>query len=194
MNILIVTAHPSKDGHTHAIANTYKEAKESKGHTVQLVDLYNEENMLSYLTFQNIRERPMEKVQGKFQEQVCWANEIVVVHPIWWGSAPAIMKNWSEQTFWPRVAYRYTGPGKVEKMFIGKTAKVFATSGGPSWYFYTYFLPLLPFWKLCVFGFTGVELIDYKICGKMDMLSGDEKTAHFQKFLKKVKKSAISKN
>ena len=138
MNILIVTAHPSSKGHTHTIATTYAEAKRKKGHIVKIVDLYAKDSYLEYYAFENIRERPLEKVQKIFQEQLLWAHEIVMVHPIWWGMPPAIMKNWVEQTFWPGVAYKYMPGGKVNKLLKGKTAKVFATSGGSSWYYHLY--------------------------------------------------------
>lgn len=189
MNILIVTAHPSPLGDTHTIAKTYADAKKDKGHVVQLIDLYAEEYRVDTLRFTNIREFVPSKVQLKFQEQLVWANEIVVVHPIWWGLPPSIMKSWTELTFWPRVAYRYLPTGKVEKMLTGKTAKIFATCGGPSWYYHFLFMPLLSFWRLCVFGFSGVDVTDVKICGNLDKWKDEKRTTHFQKFLRGIKNS-----
>ena len=148
MNILIVTAHPSPLGDTHAIANTYAEAKRLKQHEVQIVDLYSKEYEVPVLNFTNIREVVPSKVQLKFQEQLQWAHEIVVVHPIWWGTPPSIMKSWVELTFWPKVAYGYLPGGKVNKMLTGKTAKIFATCGGPSWYYHFIIMPLLSFWEI----------------------------------------------
>jgi NAD(P)H dehydrogenase (quinone) len=43
MHSLIITAHPSSQGFTHAIAETYKEAKEKNGHTVEILNLYTTE-------------------------------------------------------------------------------------------------------------------------------------------------------
>jgi putative NADPH-quinone reductase len=190
MNILIVTAHPSKTGDTHTIARAYAEAKRAKGHIVEVLDLYDKSSSTDLLCFENIREMEIPKVQKKFQDQILWANEVVIVHPVWWSAPPAIMKNWVDLTFWPGVAYKYMPNGKVSRMLKGKTAKVFATCGGPSWWYYFYFLPLLPFWKIAVFYFSGVELVDFKVCGKLDVLKGDARTKHFEKFLAKVKSSA----
>lgn len=187
MNILIVTAHPSPAGHTHIIADTYATTKRARGHHVQIVDLYAKEYKSDLLTFTNIREYVPSKIQKKFQEQVAWAHEIVVVHPIWWGLPPAIMKNWVELTMWARFAYKYTPKGNVQKLLNGKTAKIFATSGGPSWYYHLPILPLLSFWKTCVFGFTGVEVIDVNICGNLDRYNNERKEKHFQSFLKKIR-------
>lgn len=189
MNILIVTAHPSPHGDTHTIAKTYAEAKKSKGHTIQLVDLYAQENKVELLSFTNIREFTPSKVQQKFHEELLWAHEIVVVHPVWWGTPPSIMKSWVELAFWPHIAYKYTPSGSVEKLLLGKTAKIFATCGGPSWWYYFPFLPLRSFWETSVFNFCGVDVIDIKICGNLDILKDEKRVNHFQKFLRKIKKS-----
>ncbi|MCF7844144.1 NAD(P)H-dependent oxidoreductase [Candidatus Gracilibacteria bacterium] len=189
MNILIVTAHPSPLGDTHTIAKTYADAMLAKNNSVQIIDLYADEYKVEPLKFTNIREFVPSKVQLKFQEQITWANEIVVVHPIWWGVPPSIMKSWAELTFWPRVAYRYLPTGKVEKMLVGKTAKIFATCGGPSWYYYFIFMPLRSFWEICLFGFSGIDVTDVKICGNLDKWKDEKRANHLQNFLKKIKNS-----
>ncbi len=191
MNILIVTAHPGANSHTKRIAETYAEARKSKGHDIQILNLYEKENMMDYLTFEDIREYKPSKIQTRFKEQVRWAHEIVVVHPIWWGMTPAVMKNWVDMTFWMRFAYRYTSDGDVEKLLVGKTAKIFATSGGPSWYHHLPILPLMSFWKTCVFNFSGVDVIDVKICGNMDKHKGEKAEVRFHRFLKKIKASGL---
>lgn len=192
MNILIVTAHPSSRGDTHTIANTYAEAKRSKGHVVEIVDLYAKEYATDYLRYENIRELQKSKVQSKFQEQIILAHEIIIVHPIWWSSTPAIMKNWVDLTIWPNIAYKYSPDGKIIKLLEGKVAKVFATCGGSSWYYYfSYILPLKTFWTTCVFEFCGIDLIDFKICGHLDVWLGEKREKHLAKFLKEIKKEGL---
>lgn len=191
MNILIVTAHPSSASHTKRIADTYAEARKSKGHDVQILDLYAPENRMDYLTFENIREYQPSKIQNRFKEQVRWAHEIVVVHPIWWATPPAIMKNWVDMTFWMRFAYRYTKEGDVEKLLVGKTAKIFATAGGPGWYHYIPFSPIRAFWGICVFDFSGVDVTDVKIMGNLDRHKGEAAEVRFNRFLKTIKASGL---
>ncbi len=190
MNILIVKAHPSSLGHTHKIAETYANAKKAKGHTVKIVDLYAKEYQTPYLSFENIREMTPPSTQKIFEDQVTWANEIVVVHPIWWGMPPAIMKNWVDITFWVHFAYRYSPEGEVIKMLNEKTAKIFATCGGTGWWYHFPLLPLYSYWKICVFWFTGVEVTDIKICSNLDKWCGEKADKHFAKFLKKIEASA----
>lgn len=190
MNILIVTAHPSTKGHTHIIANTYAKEKLAKNDNVKIVDLYAKENRVELLSFENIKDFELSDIQKKFQADVAWADEIVVVHPIWWGTPPSIMKSWTELTFWSGFAYKYHQGGKTDKLLTGKTAKVFATCGGPSWYYNLPILPLYSFWKMSLFGFFGVKVTDLKVCGQLNRTRNGVAERGFEKFLKKVVKSA----
>ena len=189
MKILIVTAHPSKEGITHSIASTYAEAKRAKGHTVEIVDLYAKEYKVEPLAYETIKDFKVTAVQKKFQSQLLAAHEIVVVHPIWWGLPPAIMKSWVELAFWPNVAYKYTGPGVWLKLLDGKSAKVFATCGGPSWYYRLPFMSLKSFWHSSVFEFCGVDVVSVKILNNLNILEGEKREKHIKKFLKEIKKS-----
>ncbi len=191
MNILIVTAHPKSTGDTHTIANTYAEVKRAKGHVVTIVDLYSKEYAVDFFRFENIREFEKSKVQLKFHEQITQAHEIVIIHPVWWSSVPAILKNWIDLTIWPGVAYKYTPEGTVMKLLQGRSAKVFATCGGPSWYYhFPFIMPLRTFWETCVFGFSGIDLVDIQVCGNLDKWKGEKRDAHLAKFIEKIRKSA----
>jgi putative NADPH-quinone reductase len=190
MNILIVTAHPSSYGYTHTIANTYAEVKRAKKHTVEIVNLYSKEYKVDLLSYENMKEFKQSAVQKKFQSQLLAAHEIVVVHPVWWGTPPSIMKSWVELAFWKRVAYQYSKDGKLEKLLEGRSAKVFVTCGGPAWIYKLPFLPLKSFWGLSVFEYCGIDLTEVKICGNLNILEGEQREKHFQKFLKTIKNSA----
>jgi NAD(P)H dehydrogenase (quinone) len=192
MKILIVKAHPSSLGHTHKIAETYAHAKRAKKHEVKVVDLYTDECKEGFLEFENIREMKTWPEQIIYEKDVAWADEIVVVHPLWWGMPPAIMMNWVDLTFWSHFAYKYSPTGKMMPMLKGKTAKVFATSGGPSWWHYLPVLPLRQFWGLTLFRSVGIDMVDFQVCGNLDKWHGPRADAHFEKFLRKVKHSASS--
>ena len=190
MNILIITAHPSHAGDTHTIASAYADVKRAKGHVVEIVDLYTKEYKVDNFAFENIREFKKSKVQMKFQEQIIWAHEVVIVHPVWWSAPPAILKNWVDLTIWPGIAYKYTPEGKVLKLLQGRSAKVFATCGGPSWYYHLPFvMPLRTFWETCVFGFCGIDLVDIQVCGNLDKWKDEKRARHLAKFIAKVKRS-----
>lgn len=59
---------------------------------------------------------------------VSWADTIIVIHPIWWWGAPAILKGWVDRVFSHGFAYTY-GPKGPEGLLAGKKALVFTSSG-----------------------------------------------------------------
>ena len=130
MNILIVTGHPKKESHTKQIAETYKEEVEKNGHATKVLDVYADEYKLPYMTFEkdSLNEDDHNKIK-KMQEMINWAGEIVIIHPIWWASMPAGLKNWADAMFTPHFAYQYNAKGHAVPMLSGKIAKVFATAG-----------------------------------------------------------------
>lgn len=191
MKILIVKAHPSPLGHVHKIAETYANAKKAKDNNeVKIIDLYAVENREEFLRFDNIREMKTLPEQKKFEQEILWADEVVLVHPIWWGMPPAIMMNWVDLTFWAHFAYQYLPDGSMKPLLTGKTAKVFATSGGPSWWYHLPILPIRQFWFLTLFRSVGIKGTDFRVCGNLDKWHGPRADAHFAEFLKEVELSA----
>ena len=189
MNILIITANPKPTNHTQIIANTYKEEVEADHHTVRVVDLYAEENKLPYYRLS----RDPDPVVDKMREHITWAEEIIFVHPVWWGNVPAILKNWIDTLVTPGFAYKYV-EGKPFPLLKGRTAKVFATAGSVAPYYWLplvhEFTPLYLQWKYMVLGFCGIEMIDFKVVDKMNTNNSCPPVGCFEDYLEKVKKSA----
>lgn len=108
MHSLIITAHPSSQGFTHAIANTYRESCEQKGYTVEMLDLYKTEFQLSFLRYEDKAElKNTFPAQQALQAKITTADELVFVFPIWWIGMPAILKNFFDVVFSSGFAYRY---------------------------------------------------------------------------------------
>ncbi len=164
MNILIVTAHPSSKGFTHRIANIYRKGAEESGKNVEVIDLYAPENRQDFLEFEDVRNWPDDPVRTKMQEKITWADEIVIVHPLWWFDAPAILKNWVDMNFTSGFAYRYTKDSKFlpRQLLKGKIARIFITADGPSW-FYSVCKPFKTSWNLGRLGFCGLKLISFRL-------------------------------
>ena len=195
MNILIVTGHPKKESHTKIIADTYKEEVEKNGHSVQVLNVYADEFKLPYITFEkdSLSEDDKNKIK-KMQEMITWAGEIVIVHPIWWASMPAGLKNWADAIFSPYFAYKYNEKGHAIPLLTGKIAKVFATAGSYASYYrlpiISYFTPIHIVWKFAILGFSGIELIEMKIRDKMNVNNSCPPIGCFEGYLEEIKKSA----
>lgn len=165
MNILIVTAHPSSQGFTHRIAETYKKTAEKKGARVEILDLYKTSLQQEFLAFENPRELSNpEPTRVQMQKKISWADEIILIHPLWWFESPAILKNWFDQNFTSGFAYKYTEKTKLMPLPLlkGKIARIFITADGPTW-FYWIMRPFKANWKLGRLGFCGIQTKTFRL-------------------------------
>ena len=186
MKTLIITAHPSTTGHVHRIANTYSDSILALGGEVHIHDLYNSTHQFPFLKFESSRDWPMSEALTFFQDEIRWADEIVFIHPIWWGGQPAILKNWLDHVLQTRFAYQYVDNKRIG-LLTGKCAKVFATSGGPAYLYDSFFSPFKLTWKIAINEYCGLNQKEILVCGNMAKPNREE---IFEKFLEKVKSSA----
>ena len=186
MKSLIITAHPSTLGFTHRIAAEYEKGKKEKGHEVEILDLYKEENRQDYLIFEDIRNLAPDPSVKRMQGKIDWADELVFIFPLWWYGEPAVMKNFWDKNFEARYAYRYID-GRPVGLLRGKSARVFFTSDGPWYYQWLLLNPVKNIWWLARLRFCGIRLKTFKVLGRMHWL--DEKDR--EKFLKKVHAIAV---
>lgn len=185
MKILIITAHPSEQGFTHKIANTYKKASEIKENEVEIMDLYDTKIKQDYLNFEDIKKTKTTSEMQFIQNKILWADELVFIFPIWWADAPAIVKNFFDTNFSAGFAFKYENKKPVG-LLKGKTAKIFATCDGPGFYYRFPIIPLSIIWGKARLGFCGVKLTKFVIFDKMR--TRDEKQR--EKILKSVEHSA----
>lgn len=188
MKILIVTAHPSKFGFTHKIAETYKNERISCGDRVEILDLYAKENRQDFLVFEEIKNMPEDPTVIEMQGKITQADEMVFIFPLWWYGEPAIMKNFWDKNFTARYAYRYI-EGKPVGLLTGKTARVFFTSDGPWYYQWLLLQPVRNIWWLTRLRFCGIKLKSFTVFGSMRTRS----EANRKKLLARVTKIAGKK-
>ncbi len=168
MNVLIVTAHPSKKGFTHTIAAQYAHEKEARGHDVFIMDLYKKKYTQPFLTYEHSqKENKISATQRTIQERIIWADEVVFVFPIWWFGPPAILKNFLDQNFTSGFAYKYNKSGVRRELLEGRTARVFTTADGPYWVYTAFRIGAYFRWKYGVLGFCGIELLSFDTFAEM---------------------------
>jgi NAD(P)H dehydrogenase (quinone) len=186
MNILIVTGNPKEENHSRTLAETYKAVATNGGHEVKIIDVYASEYRMNYSRGAKLPEGdkniPLIKAS---QDLISWAEEIVFIHPVWWSSLPGGLKNWIDSVFVPGFAYKYVN-GRPEKLLTSKKAKVFATAGSYAPYYLfpiiRLFTPLHLLWKFAMLGFFGIDLIDFKVCDKMNVNNSCPPEGHFETF------------
>lgn len=133
--ILIINGHPDKESYCFAIAKAYK-----KG--VLDSDAELKEIVISHLKFNpnlefGYRKRTtLEPDLLEAQEKIKWANHLVWIYPVWWGSYPAIMKGFLDRVFLPGFAFQKRENSVWwDKLLTNKTARVISTLDQPAWYY-----------------------------------------------------------
>lgn len=133
--ILILVGHSDSKGFCTALADAYeKGATDSRQAEVKRLNLYD-------LKFDPILHRgyneiqPLEEDLVRAQELFRWANHIVIVYPVWWGSVPAILKGFLDRTLLPGFGFKYHQNDPFwDKLLTGRTARLIVTSHAPGWY------------------------------------------------------------
>ncbi len=185
MNTLIIKAHPSTRGFTHTIADVYRETAEDNGREVAIIDLYTDEQYQQpFLSFEDPKgEKTGGEARKRIQEEISWADELVLIYPTWWASMPAILKNFLDNNFTSGFAYTYES-GKPEGLLKGKDMKIFTTADGPK----IMYMVLKPALSLvlnkAVFGFCGMKIKNFDIFSNM---VGQRDDASRAKMLDKVR-------
>ena len=181
----MIVVHPSKYAFSWKIANEYEKIRKEKGDEIEVLDLYASENRQDFLIFENIKEMPMNPSFLRMQEKISASDELVFIFPMWWYSEPAILKNFWDNNFTGRYAYRYVD-GKPVGLLGGKTARVFITADGPNFFHYLLCTPIRNIWWLTRLRFCGIKMKSFVIFDKMFRRDEQAKL----KFLERVRRIA----
>lgn len=161
MRVLVVLAHPQPGSFNHAIATTVGATLEMSGHVVDSCDLYAEGFDPLFTPSELKRDCEIPPRLAAEIERLKNADAVVVIHPNWWGQAPAILKGWLDRVLRVGDAYRFgtndKGEGVMISMLKANKALVFTTSNTPrEAELAVYGDPLDNFWKRCVWGGLGI--------------------------------------
>ena len=166
---LIIVAHPKEDSFSFAMADTYRKNVESKGDNVEMLDLYRNEHQQPFFRYDDANSLTVNAAMKYYQDKIDKADEIVFVFPYWWGSFPAILKNFFDWNLSKDFAFKYVD-SRPKGLLTGKTVKVFTTTGAPK---FIYTLTganrrLKNMMKEQIIEFCGMKLDGFYIYGGVD--------------------------
>ncbi len=164
--ILIINGHPKKGSFSSLIVEQYiKGAKEAGAELreINVTDLPIE----NYLRYDHYGKSELGLEIKNSQDDVEWAEHIVFVHPVWWGSMPAILKCFIDVVFASGFAFRYKAGSKMpEKLLKGKTARIITTMDTPYFiYKYLFGAPSVNQLKSRTLEFCGISPIKVSYFG-----------------------------
>lgn len=131
----MIQGHPDRESYCHALAETYQKGAMESGAEVRLIragDLDFNPN----LAFGYRKRTELEPCLQQAQEDISWAEHIVLVYPVWWGSVPAVLKGFIDRVFLPGFAYQKR-PDSLwwDKLLKGRTTRIISTMDQPAWYY-----------------------------------------------------------
>ncbi|MHB0879566.1 NAD(P)H-dependent oxidoreductase [Paenibacillus sp. SEL1] len=133
--ILVIQGNPVAGSYGEALAQFYVKGAKAAGAEVRLLQL-SELDFNPNLLGGYRNKLPLEPDLIQAQESIKWAEHLVFVFPIWWGSLPALMKGFIDRTFMPGFAFKYQkGKPLPDKLLKGRTARLITTMDGPHWYY-----------------------------------------------------------
>jgi NAD(P)H dehydrogenase (quinone) len=124
-------------------------------------------------------------IRDAMHAKITEADNIVFVHPMWWVSMPAIMKNFIDVNISARFAFKYVN-GNPVGLLKGKTACVFITADGVLWKYMLIAMPFYTIWRFGVLELCGLKVKAFRVFYKKFARTEADQA----RFLEKVRKIA----
>ena len=132
MRILELLCNPRPASFNRVLSLRARERLAELGHEVLFHDLY-EEGFDPVLDSSELaRGFSLDPLVQTHCRELTEADGLVVVHPLWWGGPPALLKGWMDRVLRQGIAYDLEGGEFSEKDWVpllaGKRAIIFVTS------------------------------------------------------------------
>ncbi len=115
MKVLVIYAHPSPTSFNHAVLESFTQGLQSKGHAVEVLDLYAKgfNPMLTTGDLASFQGAEVPADISAEQERVSRAEALAFIYPLWWSSMPAVLKGWIDRVFSMGYAYDFGAEGPI---------------------------------------------------------------------------------
>ncbi len=184
--ILIINGHPDQESYNTALAEAYvKGAEMNENHAVKVIHIatlqFNPNLKYGYR-----KRTELEPDLLDAQEKLKWADHLVWIYPVWWGSIPAIMKGFLDRVLLPGFAFKKRENSVWwDKFFTEKTAHIICTMDQPTWYYrFIYARPSTNAMKKLTLNFIGIRSVKVTSIGPIRLSKDTFRT----KWLKKIEK------
>lgn len=173
--ILVIQGHPDPQGghFGHALAQAYADGATAAGHTVRQVEIAR----LDFPLLRSATDWEKGSVPTSLQpvqDDIRWAQHLVLFFPLWMGDMPAYLKGFLEQVARPGFAFQpgdENAGGFGKKGLGGRSARVVVTMGMPAlvyrYYFRAHSVRAL---ERNVLGFVGISPVHETLIGMVDRI------------------------
>ena len=130
MRCLLILAHPRRNSLCGALFDACAEgAREANVECRELVlsEMHFDPNVYAI----SPEQQPLEPDLLRAQQDIQWAEHLVLVYPTWWGTFPALMKGFLDRVLTPGFAFRHVSHDRWDKLLSGRTADLITTMDTP---------------------------------------------------------------
>lgn len=130
--IYILMGNPDKDGTlSNELADVYEQEAKTAGHEVRRANISDVQfDPILHKGYKVIQE--LEPDLKKMQDDMRWADHLVLVYPLWWSATPAMLKGLFDRLWLPGFAFHFWKNGLGwDRLLKGKTARVISLSKMP---------------------------------------------------------------
>lgn len=184
--ILLIQGHPDPAGGRlcHALAEAYAEGAAAAGHVLRRTEV-------ARLDFPVLRSQAdwehgaVPASLAPAQQDILWAQRLVLLFPLWMGDMPALLKAFIEQVARPGLAGAASADGSLPPQALkGRSARIVVTMGMPAlvyrWYFRAHSVKSL---ERNILGILGVAPVHETLIGGVAQLG----TAGSARWLRKLR-------
>lgn len=172
--ILLIQGHPDPAGghFGHALAEAYRKGAVAAGHEVRSVAVA----ALSLPLVRSAEEwrgKPPDAVV-RAQQDVLWAQHLVLFFPLWLGDMPALVKGFLEQLLRPGFALPELERSlRAKKKLASRSARLVVTMGMPAIFYSVYYRAhAVKSLKRNILQFVGFDPVRMSLIGMVDIDSG----------------------
>lgn len=175
--ILIINGHPDQESFNFALAEAYKKGALASGAEVKEI-VVRDLNFNPNLQFGYRKRTELEPDLLEAQQKITWADHLVLVYPVWWGSIPALFKGFFDRVFLPGFAFQKRENSVWwDKLLINKSARIICTLDQPAWYYWlVYRKPSTHAMKKLTLQFTGVKPVRVTTIGPIRLSKATYRT------------------
>lgn len=159
--IHILNGHPAETSLSKLFAGRYGTAATKAGHDLRITHLQDLHFDLDFGRSRYTDPKPMEPDLRTVQDDLRWAEHVVLLTPMWWGGVPAKLKGVFDRVLLPGIAFDTRGKtwlGTPKPLLTGRTARLILTSDTPDWFLRVgYGNALIRQLRRQVFGFVGIS-------------------------------------
>ena len=143
MKTLIVYNHPHEGSFCSAIREAVENGLKTGGHEYKVIDLDKDgfdpvmraKDLKAFVAAGKIGEDGLEEVDPlvlRYMKMMRWAEQIVMIFPIWWMTTPAMTKGFIDKVIFPGIVYKMEGGKLVSMLSSLKQVTIITTMNTPS--------------------------------------------------------------